>query len=86
MRYCLILVRMDVIKEKRDYMAQSVKCLTLDLGPGHDLMVREIEPQIGLCAVRSEPSWDSLSTSLSDPPLLVCMLSLSLALSFKRNK
>ena len=31
-------------------MAPSVKCLLLDLGSGHDLTVREIEPHVGLCA------------------------------------
>ena len=30
------------------WVAQSVKCLTLDFGSGHDLRVHEIEPCIGL--------------------------------------
>ena len=54
-------------------MAQSVKHLTLahltlDLGP--DLPVRDFEPRVGLCADSAEPAWDSLSPSLSFPPLL----------------
>ena len=36
----------------------------------------EIESCIGLCADNSEPAWDSLSPSLSAPPLLACSLSL----------
>ena len=49
-------------------MVQSVKHLTLDFGLGHDLMVHELEPHIGLCVDRAEPAWDSLS--FSSPPLL----------------
>ena len=41
-------------------MAQLVKCLTLDFGSGYDLMVREMEPRIGLCADGAELFWDSL--------------------------
>ena len=51
-------------------MAQSVKRLTLDLGSGHDLTVRELEPRVGLCADCTEPVWDLLSPSLSGPPPL----------------
>ena len=51
-------------------MAQSVGCLIVDFGSGEDLMVREIEPHIGLWADSSEPAWDSLSLSFSSPPLL----------------
>ena len=40
------------------WVAQMVKHPTLDFGAGHDLTVREI------------PAWDSLSLSLSSPPLL----------------
>ena len=50
------------------WVAQWVKCLTLDLCSGHDLMVVEIEPQLGLCADSVEPAGDSLSPSLSAPP------------------
>ena len=31
-------------------VAQSIKRPTLDFGLGRDLMVREIEPRVGLCA------------------------------------
>ena len=50
-------------------MAQSVKLPTLDFSSGHDLMVPEIEPRVGLCADSVEPGWDSVSLSLSAPPL-----------------
>ena len=46
-------------------MAQSVKCLTLDFDSGHDLMVCEIEPQVGFCTDREEPAWDSLFVPFS---------------------
>ena len=58
-------------------MVQLVKRPTLDFGSGHNLMVHEIEPHVGLCADSKEPGWDifslslSLSLSLSSPPLLV---------------
>ena len=45
--------------------AQSVKRLTLDRGSGYDLMVREFEPLVGLCTVRA----DSLFPSVSAPSL-----------------
>ena len=63
------------------WVAQPVKRLTLHLGSGGDLMVREIEPRVGLCADSLEPAWDSPSSSLSTPPLLILSLSLSLSLS-----
>ena len=59
-------------------VAQSVKRLTLDLGSGHDLTVREFEPRVGLCADSAEPAWDSLSLSLC-PSSLVHVLSFSLS-------
>ena len=45
------------------WVAQSVKCPTPDFSSnsGHDLMVREMEPHIGLSADIMEPAWDSLS-------------------------
>ena len=63
-------------------MAQSVKCLTLGVHSGHDLMVPESELCIGLW-VRlrtdsAEPAWDSLSFSLC--------LSLSLSKEIKLKK
>ena len=38
------------------YVAQSVKHPTLDFDSGHDLMVREIEPHMGLHADSTEPA------------------------------
>ena len=58
-------------------MAQLVKHPTLNFGSGHDLMVHEFEPCVGLCDGNAEPAWDSLSPSLSAPPLLSFSLSLS---------
>ena len=55
------------------WVAQSVECLTLGFGSGHDLRVREFKPHVGLCTDSAEPAWDSLSLSA---PLLI-MLSLS---------
>ena len=52
------------------WVTQSVKCLTLDLGSGHNLMVCEFKPLVGLCADSMELAWDSLSPvflSLSAP-------------------
>ena len=49
------------------WVAQSVKHLTLDFGSGHDLMVYDIKPHIGLCADSVEPAWDSLSPCLFSP-------------------
>ena len=55
-------------------MALAVKHLTLAFGSGHDLTVHETEPHSGLCAVSVEPAWDSLSPSVSAPPLLTFSL------------
>ena len=56
-----------------------VKRLTLNLGLGHGLTDPEIEARVGLCPDILEPAWDSLSPSLCAPPLLTCVLSLSLS-------
>ena len=56
------------------WVAQSVKPPPLDVGSGHDLMVFEFQPHVGLCAVSTEPPWDSLSA----PNLLVLSLSLNI--------
>ena len=64
-------------KARGTWVAQSVKHLTLGFCSGHDLMVHEFKPRIGLCADSAEPAWDSLSPSLSLP--LPCTLSLSLS-------
>ena len=58
-------------------VAQSVKHPTLDLSSAHDLMVRESEPRVGLCANSTESAWDSLTPSLSLPLPQLHMLSLS---------
>ena len=39
-----------------------------DFGSGHDLVVREFEPRVGLAAVSTEPASDLLSPLLSAPP------------------
>ena len=57
-------------------MAQSVKRLTPGFSSGHDLILHEFEPCIGLCASSMNPAWTSLS---------IC-LSASLSLSLKINK
>ena len=64
------------------WVAQSVKHMTVGLG--HDLIVLGIKPLVGLRANSTEPAWDSLSPSLSAPPLLA--LSFSPFLSLKINK
>ena len=51
------------------WVAQSGKCLTPDFGSAHDLSVCEFEPHTGRQTVSEEPAWDSLSPSLSAPPL-----------------
>ena len=56
-------------------MAQSVKPPTLDFHSGHDVTVHVSEPRVRLCADSVEPAWDSLSRSLSAPPLLVLTVS-----------
>ena len=45
-------------------VAQLIKRPTLDFSLGHDLMVCEIEPCIGLHADSVEPIWASLSPTL----------------------
>ena len=57
-------------------VARSVKHPTLDFSSGHDLIVREFEPHIGLCADSVEPV-DSLAPPLSLP--LSGLLSISLS-------
>ena len=57
---------LKTIKSRGTWVAQSVKCL--ELGSGHDLMVRGFKP-----AVSSEPASDPLLPSLPLPYL--CVLS-----------
>ena len=42
-------------------------CLTLGFGSGHNLMLHEFKPHVGLCAASVEPALDSHSLSLSLP-------------------
>ena len=63
---------------------QSVKRLTLDFSSGPDLMVRELEPHIGLCTDSVEAAWDSLSPSLSVPPPLMLPLSFKIKIVKKK--
>ena len=62
-------------------MAQSVKHSTLDLSSGYDAIVREIESGVRLCTDSRESARDSFSASLSDPPPLVHVCSLSLKIN-----
>ena len=58
-------------------------CPASDFGSGRDLVVREFEPRVGLCAVSTVPAW-ILCLPHSLPPLLARSLS-SLSL-FSKNK
>ena len=75
---------MDVLHLKTPFhfggawVVQLVKLLTPDFGSGHGLIVREIEPCIGVCTDSVESAWDPLSPSLSVPPLLSLSLSLKI--------
>ena len=71
------LFRRLTLKNDPEMPGRWIKRLTLGFSSGRDLMVREIEPRVGLCADREEPAWDSLSPSFSAPLLLVLFLSLS---------
>ena len=62
-------------------MAQLVKQPALDFSSAHDLTVPEMEPHIRLCADSMEAAWDSLSLSLSAPPLLTVSHSLALKIN-----
>ena len=66
------------------WVAQSIKCPTVGFGSGHDLMVNEFKPCVGLHA---EPAWDSLSLclSLSASPLFMLTHCLSLSVSLSLN-
>ena len=52
------------------WVAQLVKHPTLGFSLGHDLMVHEFEPCVGLCADSSEPEACSLSLCPSPTPTL----------------
>ena len=66
-------------------MAQWVKHPTLDFGSGHDLLVRGIEPRVGLCTDSAEPAWDSLSPSLSASPSFTISLKIN-QYTFKKRE
>ena len=57
------------------WVAQSVHP-TPDFGSDGDLTIT-IQVHVGLCAVSTEPAWDSLSPALSAPPMPACSPSLS---------
>ena len=59
------------------WVAQTVERPTFDFDTGHDLMVREFELHVRLCTDSMDPAWNSLSPSLSAPPLFMLSLSLS---------
>ena len=61
------------------WASQPVESPTLGFGSGHDLMVREFEPRVGLCADREEPPWDSQSLLLSLCPSPTHALCLALS-------
>ena len=52
--------------------------LTLGFSSGHDFMVRELEPQVGLRPESAEPGWDSPSLSLCLYPAHMHTLSLKI--------
>ena len=58
------------------WVAQMVKCPTLDFGSGHDLTLHEIEPWVWLCTNSTEPAWVFLSLSFCPYP--TCSLSLKI--------
>ena len=57
-------------------MAESVKCQTLDLGPGHDLMAVGLSPVSG-SALTAWSLLGILSPFLSDPCPLVLSLKIN---------
>ena len=57
------------------WVAQVVECLTLGFSSGHDPRVVGSNPMLG-SMLHMEPTWDSLSLSLSFPLPSLCTLSL----------
>ena len=51
--------------QRGSWVAQSVERPTLGFDSGHDLMVCEFEPHIGLCTDGADPAWDSFSLPFS---------------------
>ena len=60
--------------------------LTLGYGSGHNLTVCGFKPHVRLCTDSMEPAWESLSSSLSAPPLFGCSFSLSQKKLIKKKK
>ena len=78
---CELCVSPDQTSSERIlFGAQSVKCLTLDIGLGHDLVVLGLSPMWG-SVLRVEPAWDSLSFCPFSTHVHVLALSFSLSLS-----
>ena len=59
------------------HMVHLVKCPPLDFSSGHDVMVHELEPCVGLYTDSAELAWDPLSPSLYLSPVHALSLSLS---------
>ena len=49
-------------------MAQTVKCLTLDVSSGHDPTAHVFEPHVGMLRAQSLLGIHSFSLSLPPPP------------------
>ena len=73
----LMLLLCQKINLRGPWVAQSVKCPTIDFGSGHDLTVHEFEHHTGLHSDSAEPAWDSVSLPLCLPH--PCSLSVSLS-------
>ena len=64
------------------WVAQSVECLTLDFGSGHDPRVLGSSPVSG-SLLGAEPTWDSSSPSV--PPIRAHVLVRALSLKIKHT-
>ena len=77
--------RLKLFFRRGSWVAQSVKCPTLDLGSGHDLKASGFT-HVGLHADGAEPVWDSLSLlSLCPSPMLTLLVSLYLKKKKKKT-
>ena len=68
------------------WVAQSVKCLTLDFSSVMISRFIEFEPHVGLRAENAKTAWDSLSPSLCLCPTPVRVVSRSLRINLKKKK
>ena len=66
--FTLSIITLKYFGTRGAWVAQLVKCLTLDFSSGHDLTFRKIDPHVRLCADCEDPAWDSLSPSLPASP------------------